>query len=49
MSALRAGRAQADEIEVRLFYRLRLQTPLDLPVPPDEMHFASYAHVTSQT
>jgi len=44
---LRQAGRKPDEIEVRLFYRLRLADALDLPVPPDEMHFASYAHVTS--
>lgn len=41
-----AGRA-VDEIEVRLFYRSRLAGALDLPATPDEMHFASFADVST--
>ncbi|MNO63920.1 E3 ubiquitin-protein ligase sspH2 [compost metagenome] len=40
------GLRRVDEIEVRLYYRSRLAGALDLPVPPDEMHFASFANVT---
>ncbi|MEZ1435948.1 NEL domain-containing protein [Pseudomonas shirazica] len=48
IQALREAGRRVDEIEVRLFYRLRLTGPLDLPAPPDEMHFASFAHVTTR-
>lgn len=48
IQALREAGRRVDEIEVRLFYRLRLTRPLDLPAPPDEMHFASFAHVTTR-
>ncbi|WP_295481326.1 NEL-type E3 ubiquitin ligase domain-containing protein [uncultured Pseudomonas sp.] len=45
-------RAQAmplvDDIEVRLFYRLRLMRPLELPIADDEMHYDSFAHVTTR-
>lgn len=44
---LRQAGRRPDEIEVRLFYRSRLADALDLPVLPDEMHFASYAQVTT--
>lgn len=40
------GLHRVDEIEVRLYYRSGLAGALDLPVPPDEMHFASFANVT---
>ncbi|MFJ4442221.1 NEL-type E3 ubiquitin ligase domain-containing protein [Pseudomonas sp. NPDC089422] len=40
------GRHRVDEIEVRLYYRSQLAGALDLPVVPDPMHFASYAHVS---
>ncbi|TFF53293.1 hypothetical protein C5609_03580 [Pseudomonas putida] len=36
-----------DEIETRLFYRQRLARPLGLPVEIDEMHFPSFANVTT--
>ncbi|MDR0212178.1 MAG: hypothetical protein LBJ33_23835 [Pseudomonas putida] len=42
-----AGR-EVDEIEVRLFYRVQLAEALDLPATPDEMHFASFAKVTTK-
>lgn len=35
-----------DEVEVRLYYRARLAPVLDLPVHPDDMHFASFANVS---
>ncbi|MFK3815617.1 NEL-type E3 ubiquitin ligase domain-containing protein [Pseudomonas sp. NPDC089407] len=44
---LREGLRRVDEIEVRLYYRSRLSAALDLPVQPDEMHFASFANVSS--
>ncbi|MNE24881.1 hypothetical protein D3C80_1181870 [compost metagenome] len=37
---------QVDEIEVRLYYRSQLAGALDLPVPPDPMHYASFANVS---
>lgn len=40
------GLIKVDEIETRLYYRLNLASSLDLPVPPDEMHFPSFAHVS---
>ncbi|MFT0868826.1 NEL-type E3 ubiquitin ligase domain-containing protein [Pseudomonas sp. CAM1A] len=40
------GVHRVDEIEVRLYYRLKLAGALDLPVPPEEMHFPSFAHVS---
>ncbi len=36
-----------DETEVRLFYRLKLRTSLKLPINADEMHYDSYANVTT--
>lgn len=36
-----------DEVETRLYYRSRLASALDLPVTPDEMHYASFAHVSN--
>ncbi|MGE8321517.1 MAG: NEL-type E3 ubiquitin ligase domain-containing protein, partial [Pseudomonas sp.] len=36
---------QVDEIEVRLIYRDRLAQALELPIQPDEMHYASFANV----
>ena len=41
------GAALVDEIEVRLFYRVRLAKTLELPAQPRSMHFESYANVTS--
>ncbi|MFF7066102.1 NEL-type E3 ubiquitin ligase domain-containing protein [Pseudomonas sp. NPDC008258] len=35
-----------DEIEVRLFYRLRLSRALGLPVESDDMHYPGFANVT---
>ena len=37
-----------DDIETRLFFRLRLRQPLDLPILPDTMHFEDFAKVTEQ-
>ncbi|PTU49148.1 hypothetical protein DBB42_26805 [Pseudomonas plecoglossicida] len=48
VQVLREAGRRVDEIEVRLFYRLRLTGALDLPAPPDEMHFASFAHVKTR-
>lgn len=36
-----------DEIEVRLYYRLKLLRPLGLPIEADEMHFESFANVNT--
>ncbi len=35
-----------DEIEVRLYYRVKLKHTLDLPATPDAMHYELFAHVT---
>jgi Leucine-rich repeat (LRR) protein len=43
----RDGTPLVDEVEVRLFYRLKLRATLDLPLRADEMHYASYANVTT--
>ncbi|MBA6139969.1 MULTISPECIES: NEL-type E3 ubiquitin ligase domain-containing protein [Pseudomonas] len=43
----RSGEALVDEVEVRLYYRLKLRTMLDLPIEADEMHYESYANVTT--
>ena len=46
---LRRGDASiVDDIETRLFFRLRLRQPLDLPILPDTMHFEDFASVTEQ-
>ncbi len=36
-----------DEIEVRLYYRLKLSSTLDLPLEYDDMHYPGFAHVNS--
>lgn len=40
------GLVEVDEIETRLYYRSRLAAALDLPASADQMHFASFAHVS---
>lgn len=40
-----ASEHEVDEIEVRLFYRLKLRRRLGLPLEDDEMHYADHAHV----
>ncbi|MGK0149226.1 NEL-type E3 ubiquitin ligase domain-containing protein [Pseudomonas putida] len=46
---LRRGDASiVDDIETRLFFRLRLRQPLDLPIVPDTMHYEDFANVTEQ-
>ncbi|MBA6134441.1 MULTISPECIES: NEL-type E3 ubiquitin ligase domain-containing protein [Pseudomonas] len=45
---LRAQRTVGvDEVETRLYYRLKLSATLDLPIEHDEMHYPGFAHVTS--
>lgn len=45
---LRAQRTVGvDEVETRLYYRLKLSATLDLPIEYDEMHYPGFAHVTS--
>ncbi|MGE8170845.1 NEL-type E3 ubiquitin ligase domain-containing protein [Pseudomonas putida] len=34
-----------DDIEVRMFYRAKLQRPLGLPIEPVSMHYEAFAHV----
>ncbi|MFJ4455516.1 NEL-type E3 ubiquitin ligase domain-containing protein [Pseudomonas sp. NPDC089392] len=47
VQAMRRADVEAvDEIEVRLLYRSRLAGVLELPVQPDEMHYAFFAHVS---
>ncbi|MBV4490195.1 NEL-type E3 ubiquitin ligase domain-containing protein [Pseudomonas oryzicola] len=44
---MRAERlVEVDEIETRLYYRSRLAAALDLPASAEQMHFASFAHVS---
>ncbi|WP_060512713.1 NEL-type E3 ubiquitin ligase domain-containing protein [Pseudomonas sp. NBRC 111124] len=41
-----SGLRLVDEVEIRLYYRNQLAQALELPVPVDDMHYASYANVT---
>ncbi|MFJ4432121.1 NEL-type E3 ubiquitin ligase domain-containing protein [Pseudomonas sp. NPDC089395] len=41
------GASAIDDIEVRLCFRVRLATALELPAQPDEMHYESFAQVTN--
>ncbi|EKT4524596.1 hypothetical protein QEM13_003906 [Pseudomonas putida] len=42
------ARRAVDEIEVRLFYRLKLRRSLELPLEPDKMHYAEFAYVSEK-
>lgn len=49
LKQLRKSRvADVDDIETRLFFRLRLMQPLALPIEPETMHFEDFAHVSAQ-
>lgn len=39
--------ALVDEVEIRLFYRLKLAYALDLPIKPETMHYQSFANVNT--
>nr|WP_238343358.1 NEL domain-containing protein [Pseudomonas sp. RW3S2] len=39
--------ALVDEVEIRLFYRLKLAYALDLPIEPETMHYQSFANVNT--
>jgi len=41
------GASAIDDIEVRLCFRVRLATALELPAQPDEMHYESFAQVST--
>ncbi|QXI39561.1 NEL-type E3 ubiquitin ligase domain-containing protein [Pseudomonas xantholysinigenes] len=41
------GTSLVDDVEVRLYYRLKLRQSLELPLRADEMHYAHYANVNT--
>lgn len=41
------GASAIDDIEVRLCYRVKLASALELPAQPDTMHYESFAQVTT--
>ncbi|MNH12912.1 putative E3 ubiquitin-protein ligase ipaH7.8 [compost metagenome] len=47
IAARRAARIRVDEVEVRLFYRIKLAQRLGLPGQPQTMRFANMANVTA--
>lgn len=43
-----ANNPHIDEIEVQLFYRVKLASALDLPIEAETMHYEAFAHVTTR-
>lgn len=43
-----ANSPHIDEIEVQLFYRLKLAEALELPIELDSMHYEAFAHVSTR-
>lgn len=41
------GSALVDEVEIRLFYRLKMAHSLELPIEPGTMNYESFANVTT--